>query len=167
MVAAKMPQRPTILPTTFAAGFNDVPTTVCRKVPTTDAAATPQRPTMVAARFNETRRRNAATASHRKNRPKTHPEKTAFRGWFTWQVGSAWRALPPRGAAGRHWPSQVASALWRRAAHRDCFAPESAPEAIAFPFSRRCRAGSLSQVRRVGCSCRVRHLNAAVTYFDE
>ncbi len=25
-----------------------------------------------------------------------------------------------RCAAGRHWPSQVASALWRRAAHRDC-----------------------------------------------
>ena len=70
-------------------------------------------------------------------------------------------------AAGRRWPSQVAYALWRRAAHRDCFARESAPEAIAFPFSRRCRAGSLSQVRRVGCSCRVRHLNAAVTYFDE
>jgi hypothetical protein len=57
---------------------------------------TPQRPTMDAARFNDAcrrnaaaandrRRRNAATVSHRKTAPKTHPEKTAFRGWFTWQ----------------------------------------------------------------------------------
>jgi len=46
-------------------------------------------------------------------------------------------------------------------------APLSAPGSIAFPFSRRCRAGWPSRVRRVGCSLVGRNLDAAVTLLDE
>jgi hypothetical protein len=70
-----------------------------------------------------------------------HRRRHGIEGGVAGFVGSALRASLRRGAVGRHWPSQVASVLSRRTGALRLLAPMSAPESIAFPFSRRSRGG--------------------------
>jgi len=125
-----MPQHPTILPTTFAAGFHDVPTTVAakfqRRMPqqrrsvqrglphgsTKRAAEMPQPPTTAAAGMPQLRPTGKPPQKLTRKRPLLEVGSLGNRRMVeNFHVGCA---------AGRHWPSQVAIALWRRAAHRDC-----------------------------------------------
>ena len=71
-----------------------------------------------------------------------HRRRHGIEGGVAGFVGSACEPWWPRGAGGRHWPSQVASVLSRRTGALRLPAPESAPGSIAFPFSRRSRGGS-------------------------
>jgi hypothetical protein len=119
-VAAKLPQRPTILPTTFAAGFNDVPNDGCRKKRRSGQRWLPQGSTKCAAAANDRRRKKCRHRVSQKNRPKNSPGKDRLLGVGSLGSRRVVANFHVRCAAGRHWPSQVAYALWRRAAHRDC-----------------------------------------------
>jgi hypothetical protein len=129
-------------PTTVAATTNDFTNDVCRKFQRRMPQETPQRPTMDAARFNDVCRSHAAAANDRrrrkcrrlprclpqecrsrvpqKNRPKNSPGKDRHLGVGSLGSQRVVENFHACCAVGRHWPCQVAYALWRRAAHRDC-----------------------------------------------
>jgi len=110
---------PTTVAAKVAATANDFTNDVCRKFQRRMPQETPQRPTMNAAGFHDVCRRNAAAAPHRKTAPKNSPGKDRLLGVGSLGSRRVVENFPARRAVGRHWPSQVAYALWRRAAHRD------------------------------------------------
>jgi len=88
--------------TMFAAGFDEVLPQECRSRQRPPPQEMPQpRPT-------------------EKNRPQNSPEKDRLLGVGSLGSRRVVENFHVRCAVGRHWPSQVAYALWRRAAHRDC-----------------------------------------------